>query len=46
MANFSVPGDEPGEEQTYMIPLGAGGEANQVDFDGDGTQVNWWMQEP
>ena len=45
-ANFSMPGDEPGEEQTYMIPAGAGGEANQVDFDGDGTQVNWWMQEP
>jgi len=45
-ANFSVPGDEPGEEQTYMIPAGAGGEANQVDFDGDGTQVNWWMQGP
>ena len=45
-ADFSVPGDEPGEEQTYMIPTGAGGEANQVDFDGDGTQVNWWMPEP
>jgi len=45
-ANFSIPGDEPGEEKTYMIPAGAGGEANQVDFDGDGTQVNWWMQEP
>ena len=42
-ANFSVPGDELGEEQTYTIPAGAGGEANQVDFDGDGTQVNWWM---
>jgi len=45
-ANFSVQGDEPGEEQTYTIPAGAGGEANQVDFDGDGTQVNWWMEEP
>ena len=42
-ANFSIPGDELGEEEIYNIPAGAGGEANQVDQDGDGTQVNWWM---
>lgn len=42
LADFSVPGDEPGEELTFDIVPDAGGEANQVDADGDYTQVNWW----
>ena len=41
-ADFSVPGNEPGEGYAYDIILETGGEANQVDVDKDTTQVNWW----
>ena len=42
VADFSVPGNEPGEGYLYDIVSDTGGEANQVDDDGDATQVNWW----
>jgi len=45
-ADFSVPGDEPGEENTYNIVPGSGGGANQYDEDGDSTNINWWIEEP
>ena len=42
MADFSVPGDEAGEVYIFDILPETGGESNQIDDDGDATQVNWW----
>jgi PKD repeat protein len=42
-ADFSVPGDEDWEQETFDISPGTNGEAIQPDEDGDGTQVGWWI---
>ena len=45
-ADFSVPGDEPGEEGTYDIGPGTQGQAYQYDGDGDATAVDWRVPNP
>jgi len=45
-ADFSVPGDEQGEEPTYNLVPGSEGPANQWDHDGDGTHVHWRVPNP
>ncbi|MCP4989390.1 MAG: hypothetical protein GY928_26025, partial [Colwellia sp.] len=41
-ADFSVPGDEEGEDPFDLWP-GTAGSASQCDDDGDCTQVNWYL---
>ena len=45
-ADFSAPGDEPGEEDTYDVVPGSQGETNQWDDDNDGTHVHWQVPNP
>jgi len=46
MADFSIPGDEPGEEILFDIQPGNVMLAKQKDPDGDLTQLNWQGQSP
>ncbi len=41
MADFSEPGQQGGEQDTFDIAPGTYGEAIEEDEDGDGTQVGW-----
>ena len=45
-ANFSVPGDEDWEQDTFDIHPNTGGEARQRDNDGNETQLGWWLTDP
>ncbi len=45
-ADFSVPGDEPGEEGTVEFTAGMGGGSAQCDDDGDCTHALWNVPEP
>ena len=46
LADFSVPGDEGWEQDTFDIQPETGGEAQERDGDDDGTQVSWWLVFP
>ncbi len=43
LADFSVPGEEPGAEQTADIGYGTRGRAVLVDLEGNATQIEWRM---
>jgi hypothetical protein len=45
-ADFSVPGDEQGEENFRDLTPGDGGSANQCDPDGDCSFANWRIANP
>ena len=45
-ANFSVPGDEDGEENTQDLVAGDNGAANQCDPDNDCTWAEWSIPNP
>lgn len=45
-ANFAVPGDEDGEQGTFDIKPGIGGDSAQWDEDGDGTVIGWRVPNP
>src|SRR3972149_2373179 len=45
-ADFSTPGDEQGEEDTFDISPGSDGNVWQWDDDGDGTQVGFHVPNP
>jgi len=46
VANFGVPGDEPDEQDTFDLVPGYASDANQVDEDGDFTQIHWRVPNP
>lgn len=45
-ANFSIPGDEGGEEQTADLVPGSWVDAGEWDADGDNTAINWYILNP
>ena len=45
-ADFSVPGDEPGEDTTYDLQPGDSGNTIQWDDDGDETLIDWRVRNP
>ena len=44
--NFSIPGDEPGEEQTFDIVPGYWVSTGEWDEDGDNTVVGYYLSNP
>ena len=45
-ANFSIPGDELGEDDTFDIVPGTQGNARQPDEDGNATGISWRVPNP
>lgn len=46
VADFSVPGPNPGEDRIFNIVPGTNAEATQSDVDGDMTRANWSVPNP
>ncbi|MEK7324251.1 MAG: hypothetical protein AAB217_03210, partial [Chloroflexota bacterium] len=46
IADFSVPGEDGDEQETFDIRPGTGNEARQPDDDGDTTNVQWRVPNP
>ncbi len=45
-ADFSIPGEDDDEQDTFDLTPGMGSEANQCDEDGDCTQQYWQILQP